>query len=153
MSNFPVPIDDATCAGLIVEPQIGRGGARVVFAAKDNPCVVNKKVHQRFVGPNVIEWIIWASMKKTQLAKLFGECLTISEAGRYLVMERLEDIAQSDWSHTPVMPDWLNDLKPSNFGKNSSGVIKLRDYSSIQIGEQLAAAKPYPSAWQLQSRR
>jgi hypothetical protein len=148
MSGFQIPINDEICQGLIVEPQIGRGVARVAFAVKNNPSVVIKKVHQSFVGPNVIEWIIWASMKDTPLGKLFGECLTISETGRYLVMERLESIVEADYNSTPTMPDWLNDLKPSNFGKNSSGVIKLRDYATIQIGKQLATAKPYQWEWQ-----
>ena len=148
MSGFQIPIDDATCQGLIVEPQIARGGAREAFAVKNNPSVVIKKVHLPFVGPNVIEWIIWRSMKDTPLGKLFGECLTISETGRYLVMERLEDIVEADYNSTPTMPDWLNDLKPSNFGKNSSGAIKLRDYANIQIGKQLAAAEPYRWEWQ-----
>jgi hypothetical protein len=148
MSDFPTLMDDETCRGLIMEPQIGRGGARVTFGVKDDPSVVIKKVHLPFVGANVIEWIIWAAVKDTPLGMLFGECRSISETGRYLIMERLEDISESDYSSTPTMPNWLNDLKPSNFGKSASGAIKLRDYATIQIGKQLAAALPYQWEWQ-----
>jgi hypothetical protein len=148
MPGLEIPIEDAVCRELIVEPPLGRGGARVAFPVKDNPSVVIKKVHLRFVGANVIEWIVWNSMKQTTLKQYFGECLSISETGRYLIMERLDDISPADYKACPTMPNWLNDLKPSNFGKDQSGQIRLRDYANVQLGKQLAAAAGFRWAWQ-----
>jgi hypothetical protein len=64
-------------------------------------------------------------------------------------MERLDDITKDDYKNTPEMPSWLNDLKPSNFGKSSSGEIKLRDYATTELGDVLAAATRRRWAWQM----
>ena len=144
--NEPMP--DADCKKLIMQPQLGRGGARVVYAVNNDSDAVIKEVHLPFVGSNMMEWQLWCAVKDTPFANLFGECLAISVTGRFLIMERLDDITKSDWPSTPTMPEWLNDLKPGNFGKNAAGHIKIRDYATVQLGPTLAAAPTCRWAWQ-----
>jgi hypothetical protein len=62
-------------------------------------------------------------------------------------MERLDDIEQADYPNTPTVPLWLDDLKPTNFGKNADG-IKLRDYAILKLDATLANAACKRWAWQ-----
>ncbi len=150
MVSYPkdAPMSDADCTGIILQPQLGRGTARIVYAVVGDPDAVIKKVHLPFVGPNFVEWQMWQRVKHTKFGSLFGECLAISMTGRFLIMERLDDITQSDWPNTPSMPVWLQDLNPTNFGKNTNGEIKVRDYATVQISSALAAAPTRRWAWQ-----
>ena len=75
----------------------------------------------------------------------------MSKSGRFLLMERLDKIDDAD--DTPVLPDWVRDVWPNNFGKNAAGEVKCRDYANVSAGETLAAAERYPAAWQLKKRR
>src|SRR5262245_37786566 len=82
---------------------------------------------------NVRELCIWNGVKNTDLAQIFGECHAISESGRYLVMERLDDITDADRADTPDVPEWVRDVYPGSFGRNSDGAIKLRDYGNTVL--------------------
>ncbi len=66
------------------------------------------------------------------LKNLFAACHEISETGRYLMMERLTALDQSDRVELAKFPDWLNDRKPSAFGKVADK-IKVMDYGAINL--------------------
>ena len=148
--NPPV-MSDAECQALISAPELGRGGARTVYPVDDDGCAVIKKINVPFVGANVMEWHIWCAIRDTDLAPSFGQCKAISESGRFLVMERLDDISESDRSDTPAMPQWVGDVWWNNFGKNHQGQIKMRDYANVALGEVLASAEKFRRAWQFTS--
>jgi hypothetical protein len=141
------PMKDAECQKMIGS-LIGEGGARRVFAVDNDGTRVIKEVHLPFVGGNLVEWFIWCGIQDTTLRDCFGECHAISESGRYLFMERLDDIGPADYPDTPAIPEWVGDVRPRCFGRNAAGKIKLRDYNSVRIGGALAAADLHRRPWQ-----
>ena len=73
---------------------IGGGGSREVFEVLDNADAVIKKMKQTYPGANVIELIIWNAVRGGKCHEAFGEVSAISETGRYLMMERLDDLSE-----------------------------------------------------------
>jgi hypothetical protein len=53
------------------------------------------------------------------------------------MMERLDDIAKADRQNKPAIPSWVRDAEWNNFGRNTAGVIKLRDYANPDLAEVL----------------
>jgi hypothetical protein len=137
---------DSNVEQLIQHPPFARGTSREAFAVQTDPAVIVKRQIIRFPGANIIEWILWNAVKKTPLAGVFAECLAISETGQYLIMERLDDLTKSDWINVPNVPGWLNDKKPSAFGKNSNGDIKVRDYAVVDL-DQALDPRVFPVPW------
>lgn len=151
MVIYPDPplMSDAECKALISAPELGTGSARTVYPVEGDHYAVIKKINVQFVGANTMEWHIWCAIRDTELAPSFGQCKAISESGRFLIMERLDDISESDRSDTPPMPEWVGDVWWTNFGKNHQGQIKIRDYATVDLGEVLASAEKSRRAWQL----
>jgi hypothetical protein len=79
---------------------------------------------------------------------MFGQIKAISKSGRYLLMERLDNLDQSDKKNTPTLPEWLKDIWLNNFGKNRAGEIKIRDYANVSLEEVLENAPRIRRAWQ-----
>lgn len=144
---------DADMQALIAAPPLGRGGARIAHPVTGDPNVVIKEVHLEFPGANFLEWNVWNAVKETALKDTFGECFSISMTGRYMIMERLDDLVPADYPNSPTAPSWVDDIMPKNFGKNQAGVIKLRDYAMLCL-EKVLNTPGGPSdraAWQLQT--
>ncbi|TAY52969.1 hypothetical protein [Rhizobium leguminosarum] len=65
--------------------------------------------------------------------------LCVSQTGRFLVMERLSALDDSDKFDRGSFPSWLNDVKPAAFGRDTSfgkdaiGRIKVMDYAEINF--------------------
>ena len=91
----------------------------------------------RLPAANLMEWFIWNAVEQSAIRDHFGQCVSISETGKYLMMERLTDILRSDWPKVPSVPDWLNDRKPSAFGKDKDGRIKVRDFGLVDLNRAL----------------
>lgn len=96
----------------------------------------------------MFEFFVWNAVRSGPWKDIFGEVLEISEDGKYLMMERLDDVSRDEYAQTPSVPDWANDLQPKNFGKSADGEIKVRDYAMCNISDALNSAKPYRYAWQ-----
>lgn len=131
----------------LVAEFIGRGGSREVFAVKDDPHTVIKAVHLPFVGANMLEHFLWVGVSETEHRDIFGCVHAISTTGRYLQMERLDDISTSDYPNVPNIPIWMNDVKPENFGKSADGRVKIRDYAISSLGKILSLGGARPVAW------
>ncbi|UPK17608.1 hypothetical protein [Bradyrhizobium sp. 131] len=149
----PLPSRPAADFENMLGASIGAGSSREVFAIKDNPKAIIKRCKLPFIGANMFEFFIWNNVRGGQWEDVFGEVLVISEDGRYLAMERLDDIGIDDHARTPSMPDWAKDLQPKNFGKSRDGKIKVRDYAMCSISGALNAARPYRYAWQLPGKK
>jgi hypothetical protein len=133
---YDIPMPDEQLEALIENEPFAGGGGRAVYRVPTNQNVIIKKTRGNFLF-NYLEWLIWNAIKSSWLASIFGECKTISPSGRFLMMEKLDDLADSDREHTPEVPDWLTDRKPCNFGKDAAGKIKVRDYGSIDLTDLL----------------
>lgn len=149
--SYLKPISDSVCENLLCSEPIGSGSSRKVFLAKDDPSVVIKKASNGNPGTNFTEWFIWNAVKDTDLENLFGECLTISETGNFLIMEILNDIAHEDYKMIPELPIWIQDVQPTNIGKDKLGRYKIRDYAMVRIGEVLAKARREKAGWSIKS--
>jgi len=88
MATYPRLMKDAEFEQLISPECIGSGGARCVYGVQNDHSHVIKKVHFPFPGANFVEWFVCNAVAKTRWADAFGQCIALSESGRYLMMER-----------------------------------------------------------------
>jgi len=136
------------------KPVGARGTTRIAYAMRGNNSVVIKEMRHLFPRANIVEWVIWEALVKMaddyvgatpnpNLQKLFAKCYTISESGKFLVMERLDPLGKEDPFPRASFPAWLNDIKPAGFGEDASfgkdahGRVKCMDYADINFYEVL----------------
>ena len=100
MTNYKQPITDDDCKNLI-DFQIGEGTRRIVYSVKNNPNVIIKEMKNIFPGSNMYEHFLWNFMSSTKLSNVFGKCFTISESGKYLIMEYLRQSQDTGIHTTP----------------------------------------------------
>jgi hypothetical protein len=124
------------------------GGARHGYECVSDPTSVIKEVHLEFPGANFVEHFVWNHVSKTALSSSFGEVRAISKTGRYILMERLDNLDVADRKNSPAIPDWVTDVWPNNFGKNAAGEIKIRDYANVALSEVFSAVPPRKRNWQ-----
>lgn len=126
-------LDDSLFAPLMGSP-IGTGFSRVVLTYQGYPDLVIKVGYRHAQAGNWTEWNLWNQIKDEEaLAPLFGECVAMSASGRFLVMEKLEDLTDEQAAER-LCPPWVTDRKRSAFGINKAGEIKLRDYGHLALG-------------------
>jgi hypothetical protein len=129
--------------------QIGTGTARHVYAVKDDGELVIKELKNSALhasgNSNRREFEIWNRIKDSPLQHLFASCKDISDSDRYLLMERLSRLDDTD--AIPDMPSWLKDRKRENVGKTSTGQVKVLDYGQVEIDTVCTNAPmiPWPS--------
>ncbi|KQX38193.1 hypothetical protein ASD04_11270 [Devosia sp. Root436] len=125
-------------------PSLGKGGSRLVHAALGRDDLVIKESLQPFPSGNFTEWTVWNAVEKmaedimgnqqnTDLLTLFARCFSISQNGRYLMMERLLPLEPTDRVPMTKFPQWLTDKKPNAFGRTAEGQIKVLDYGLINF--------------------
>lgn len=125
---------------------IGSGSARNVYKVNDNPNVVIKVAKsQRQNGANQQEerYYFQAAIAQNQsVLNVIGKVESISQTGKYLVMEYLSDITDSNLVSVQVPSD-LTDIKRSNFGYDSTGNIKMRDYGQTKKPQSSRLTVPF----------
>ena len=145
-------MSDHDVEGLIEATPFAKGSSREVYRVKEHADRVVKKAISGRPTSNMIEWFVWlGSADHPLLANVLGHCFALSESGRYLVMQRLDDIDQKDYPKIPDVPVWLNDLKPSAFGKRD-GIIKVRDYGVLNYDRLLNQTLGAPPAFAMNAR-
>lgn len=110
---------------LLVGKLIGSGQYRAVYGLELNERLVIK-FESDDTGKfcNVAEWHIWQQVKDDpDLARWFAPCRYISYSGSVLIMDRTKPIK----TLPDMLPDFLGDLKPKNFGR-LRGRIVCHDY-------------------------
>ena len=145
MAEYPLMMSDEKFAALCGEKE-GGGTARTGFGVPSDLAVFIKKVHLPSPGTNYTEWLIWHSAVGTDLEPLLARCISISESGHYLMMERADDITEADYKDMPHVPVWLQDIKPSAFGRTCEGV-KIRDYGMVDRPALLNQQTCPPPKW------
>lgn len=116
--------------------QIGRAGSsRTAFETLGDKRYVIKTINAGIPTTNFLEWFIWCGIKQSKFNNMFAACISISETGRYLVMERLDPLETSDLKALASLevPGWLKDKLPHNFGKTANGTIKCLDYGAVDF--------------------
>ncbi len=125
----------------------GKGKERTVYDVKNNPALVIKEGKGAPYTQNKTEWTVWQKVKKdeekdnrlTEVKNLLGECFAISLSGKFLIMEKLEDVTNDEIrKKQPKHLANFSDQKVINYqgndtiyGKNSAGEMKIRDYGLI----------------------
>ncbi len=135
-------------------PPIGSGTSRIVYSLPKYPDLVIKEMKRPFPMANMVEWLVWNALVKmadnhlncvtnVRLQTMFARCHSISETGRFLLMERLSVLNDTDQLDRASFPSWLNDVKPAafgldtSFGKDALGHIKVMDYAEVNFFEVL----------------
>jgi len=111
----------------------------VAFEVQGHPNFVIKKALWPGAFSNRVEYIIWQQIAdEPDLAAVLGACPAMSFTGEHLLMERLSDLSTSAHIAARRVPCWVTDRKPTNFGINAAGEVKMRDYARLNLGEFLA---------------
>jgi hypothetical protein len=145
-------MSDTDIEMLIEAEPFARGTARHAYRMKSDPNAIVKKSVQPRNYSNFLKWTIWlGSEPHPQLKNVLGRCHCLSVTGKYLIMERLDDIEQADYRLIGDVPAWCDDTKPSAFGKRK-GVIKIRDYGKVRYSDLLNQSLVKPPAFALSAR-
>lgn len=124
--------------GPLMGPVIGAGSSRIVVDYQGVPDLVIKVSYRPAPVSNWAEWNLWLQIQnEAVLASAFGACQAISASGKYLVMERLDNLNPQQVALRRC-PPWITDRKPPAFGVNAKGEVKLRDYNHQSYGSFLS---------------
>ena len=113
------------------------GSSRIVYKYVGRDDLVIKVS----ISSNVANWtefLIYSALNELDGAAIFGAIHAVSASGKYLVMERLDDLLSADLPKRPNYHAWMTDRKPSACGKTADGVVKFRDYALVNVGSLLA---------------
>ncbi len=115
---------------------IGTGSARDVYEVTGKPNLVIKVAKSNLQnGANQREANYYQQAQTAQnqpVLDVIGEVKSISQTGKYLIMEHLSDI--TDNKLIPVqVPSDLTDIKRPNFGYDTKGNVKMRDYGQTKM--------------------
>lgn len=112
--------------------RIGRGTSRDVYEIVDEQ---NDKVLKVCSRPsNYTNWaeiLIFNSASDTDKDH-FAKVISWSRSGKFLVMERLKPLVTGDIGGHKA-PMCITDKKPSNFGRDNTGKIKMLDYAAFNF--------------------
>lgn len=111
---------------LALGKKLGGGIGRTVFVYDLNPRYVIKIESSGY--QNAIEREIWGAVKTTQYARWFAPVKSISGLGTIILMERTLPAPRRAFPDR--MPDFLGDLKYSNFGL-LRGKLVCHDYGTV----------------------
>ena len=79
----------------------------------------------------------------SELSKMYADELAnfgFSEGGRsgkYMLMERLSDLPHNQSGPRPNFPQWVIDTSDACLGVTTEGIVKIRSYSNIKLGDIL----------------
>ena len=94
--------------------RLGVGAYRSVYAFAPDSNFVVKVANENGRAVNLLEEKIWHDIWSTPLEKWFAPVKSVSEAGKYLIQERVEMMPKDKY---PLMiPHFFTDTKYSNFG-------------------------------------
>lgn len=110
---------------LFLGKYISSGRDRDVYVVANDPDWVVKIERNPTDFQNATEWNIWREVVGTQWEKWFAPCAKISDNGICLIMARTTPLPPEQYPK--VLPDFLCDLKPANFGLYKGQVV-AHDY-------------------------
>jgi hypothetical protein len=109
--------------------RIGRGTTRDVFEILEHEDKVLKVMTRPSSYSNWAEVVVYhAATDKS----FFAEVHSWSLSGKFLVMERLYPVTLKEIGGHQT-PQFVNDRKLTNFGKDKFGKIKLLDFANLDL--------------------
>lgn len=122
---------DVLCGKLL-----GTGIGRAVYELRHDPTRVVKIETTGGSFQNVVEWETWQALSYTEHARFLAPCHDISPSGIALIQARVRplpeqahDDARSRKLLATKLPEYLTDLKRSNYG-TIGGKLVCCDYGS-----------------------
>ncbi len=116
---------------------IGCGRTREAYAVPSHADKIMKvSSASRYVN-NWTEIVVYQNVTDNSF---LGRISAWSESGRFLIMERLDDVSRDEVTGLHVPGWWLDrdgDIK--NIGRSLTGQLKLRDYGSLSISPDVLA--------------
>lgn len=109
--------------------RIARGSNRDVYEIPDHHDKVLKVANR---PGNFSNWSEIVMYKSASEKKYFAQVISWSWSGKFLVMERLTPVTRDELTGH-AFPNWLNDKKSENFGRATSGEIKVLDYGLVDL--------------------
>lgn len=127
-----------------MQPLVGEGTQRRVYVVDGIDDIVIKESKGPFHHSNFVEWTVWRALEtmreeisgnvpNPELIDLFAPCVAISHSAKFLVMKRFDGPITADEITMSGLPFWLNDKKPSAFGKTKDGKVKIIDYGAVDF--------------------
>jgi hypothetical protein len=106
---------------------IGEGHERKVYAHVQNPDLVLKVEKQPRYFANVAEWQLYEEVGRVipDMIKWLARVVDISHSGAVLIQERTTPISIAE--RPKQVPEWLSDLKLSNFSRTKDGRVVCHD--------------------------
>jgi hypothetical protein len=135
-----IPKREAPDADFIqfIGEKIHGGTTRNVHKLIGHPELVIK-VSKASHRANWTEYLTYKALSENSDADLFGHVQSISETGKYLIMEHLADIPFEQVPQLPPVPQWFSDRKRSAFGFCGASKIKIRDYGEVALERVLSS--------------
>jgi hypothetical protein len=118
--------------------KFAEGSTRIVHHVNGFSNLVMKICKDNSTFSNWCEYLVSSALhgRTEPVSDLIGEVKSISFTGKYLIMERLDDVSGS--MRGIKYPDWLKDRKPTAFGLTTTGKVKIRDYGMLNLANILA---------------
>jgi hypothetical protein len=138
---------------LFLGKYIGSGQNRDVYEVSgDSSRVVKVELSPGNIGSdfqNVCEWATWQEVRGSPWEKWFAPCWKISDCGIALIQARTTPLPPE--RYPKVLPDFLCDLKPVNFGLYKGRVV-VHDYGlnlfavkALRHGKMIKVTKQFSS--------
>lgn len=118
-------------AGLACGDLLGTGRDRDVFVTKTDPERVIKIERTARSFQNASEWMVWTALREYNARLWLAPCYDISVYGSALVQARTVPLTEDRLKRTMV-PNWMCDLKPENFGILNDRVV-AHDYGTLHV--------------------
>lgn len=146
--------------------KLGEGVSRRVYDLGDRTVLKVCHSPNSFAGNNLSEWNSWQTVKDTEYASSFAECIAIAPDGRWMVQRAIDQTFDSlgydrwrEWWQEEGKEIearfGISDLHPGNVGLDFNGNVVICDYamneergnaeSFCQCEECIPQSTPYSS--------
>lgn len=119
----------------LIGSEIKSGNTRNVYEVNGYPYLVIKEDTKSDNGSNETEATLYftAVIKNLQnVLECIADIISISQSGKYLIMEKLDTNIPNNLRSTSKMPAEVSDNKLSNFGVTLNGkIVKCLDYALL----------------------